>query len=108
MLLGYESQKEAAGKLATFSWIGSALYLVIFDPHAPGPVFSGGFVVVGMFVAALVFGVLIYFIQRAVARVVMSFGMDVYPPAVRLLGVVLFVAEVGGIFYIAREAYRML
>jgi hypothetical protein len=62
----YEKMKETEGSLATYVWIGSGLFLFLRDGGI-GALFSLKailFFVVGMFVAAILFGNMGYLLQR--------------------------------------------
>jgi hypothetical protein len=66
----YEKMKKTSGGLATYVWIGSGLFLFLSDGGI-GALFSLKailFFVVGMFVAAIVFGNMGYLLQRGLGK----------------------------------------
>lgn len=95
------------GKLAAFAWVGSSLFLFITSSSAN--VFSvqaAAFVVVGMLGAALVFGNVGYWLQRAVVSVSVDKLAGLRPELgariVHGVGIVLTLAEVAAVFLVAR------
>lgn len=108
----YEQQKEAAGRFATFAWIGSGLYLYVSTEGAH--LFSWhalAFFLVGMFVAAVVFGVAIYGLQRGISKMIVAFvGMPgpSIATAIRNLGIALYAAEAALIFMSASWVFHQL
>jgi len=68
----YTRQKESAGKSATFAWIGFGIYLFIVTDRANFLSWQAAvYFIVGMFAAALVFGIAGYIVQRLLAKVLM-------------------------------------
>lgn len=103
--MDFERQKEAAGSWATFVWIGSGLYLYLSTEGASILSWSAlGFFVVGMFAAAIVFGIASYGLQRGLAKVL---AMMIGPPSRKVAGVIrgialaLLIAETVLIFFAA-------
>ncbi len=102
----YDKQKETHGGWATFAWIGSGIYLFA---TTEGVRFlswqAAAFFLVGTFVAALVFGIAGYVVQRGLAKAIMgvfpSPSTGVATVAV-VLGWLLFAAETVVIFLVAR------
>jgi hypothetical protein len=106
----YDKQKEAHGKWATMVWIGSGIYLFATDPAAH--FFSWQaivFFIVGMFLAAIVFGGAAYVLQRLIAKV---FMLVVREPSqgiaglIGIIGIVLFIVET--VFLAAQWCVRLL
>jgi hypothetical protein len=69
----YDKQKESHGGTATFVWIGTSLALLLSHSY-PGLLSWQGltFIIVGMFVAAVIMGGVGYWIQRQLARWLMA------------------------------------
>ena len=110
--MDYEKQKETSGAVATFAWIGSGLYLYLTTPGAS--LFSWWalvFFMVGMFVAATVFGIAIYAIQRAIVKYLLFFIRVPTRGAamgISALGWMLLVAEVVVIFFSASWVFHQI
>ena len=102
----YEKQKETHGTWATWAWIGSGAYLFATTEGASfiswqTPVFF----LVGTFVAALVFGLSAYGVQRGIAKILMRIFRSPSLAGTAVIGTVsvaLFALEVAAIFLIAR------
>lgn len=107
----FDKQKSTHGSLATFVWIGSGIYLFASSPDAS--VFSwqaAGFVFVGMFIAAVVFGWLGYGIDRGLSavllKVVSNEPTGLGATAISLLGLILALFEAALIFFVAQVVFR--
>jgi hypothetical protein len=69
----YETQKETAGIWATIVWLASGLFLYMTTEGASLLSWSALlFFLVGMFAAAVIFGVAFYLLQRGVAKAVVK------------------------------------
>jgi hypothetical protein len=110
--MDYTKQKERAGGLATLVWLGSGIYLFLTKPGAT--LFSWtalGFLLVGAFAAAFVFGIVIYLLERGVAKIPVRIGGG--PTAsiavgVRGLAWVLFLAEIGLVYLGASWTFDLI
>ena len=108
----YDRQKERHGKWATFAWMGSGVYLFAVNPQAHFLSWQAAlFFIVGMFAAAVVFGLAAYVIQRGVAKLLVtlvrqpSAGTAATVSAmVSTIGLMLFAIDAVVIFLIARWA----
>lgn len=109
----YDKQKETAGAFATFVWLISGIYLFISSPAAR--LFSLSaliFLVVGMFVAAVIFGMGLYAVQRLLAKGFMRM-MPGSPTAgkaafVQAFGLLLMAAEAVLIFMVASWIFGII
>jgi hypothetical protein len=102
----YDQQKETHGKFATFVWIASGIYLFASSDEISLISWQAAiFIFVGMFFAALVFGILGYVIQRGIAKILIRTTSG--PPtgaaasAIGILGLILMLLEALMIFYSA-------
>ena len=100
----YDEQKEHHGKVATYVWIGSGIYFFVTSDEVS--LFSwqaAGFIVIGMFAAAIIFGLLGYGIQRGIAKLLVKTMSDpltdTSASAIRILGLAIMVLEAILIFY---------
>lgn len=109
----YAEQKAVHGSVATFAWIGSALYLYL-SPSDVGlfSVQAVIFIVVGMFAAAIVFGSVGYGLQRGIARALASslgeIGSSAVAGLIVALGVVLMICEIVAVFWSASWLFSWL
>jgi len=110
--MNYEQQKEIAGRWATFAWIGSGLYLYLSTDGVSLLSWSAlGFFLVGMFTAAIIFGIAIYGLQRGITKVlVKSIGRPNrnIAGAIRSLGLALLVMETVLIFLAASWVFHQI
>ncbi len=106
----YEMQKETAGTWATIVWIGSGLILYLTTEGASLWSWSAlVFFVVGMFAAAIVFGVAIYGLQRGLSKALLKVAKVPTPgvvTAIRSIGWVLFVVETVVIYLAASWVFH--
>ena len=66
----YERQKETAGSLVTFIWLGVGVFLFLTNDEAVFLSWQAAlYFLPGTFIAALTLGLTLYAVQRAVARV---------------------------------------
>jgi hypothetical protein len=104
----YDKQKEARGRWAAFAWIASGVYLFATVEGARFLSWQAAvFFIVGMFAAAVVFGLAAYLIQRGIAKVlVRAIGEPTARTAtfVRVIGLMLHFLETVAVFLIARWA----
>lgn len=110
----YDKQKETAGGFATIIFIISGLYFFVSDGGFAS-LFSLkalGFFVAGMFLAAIVIGIPGYFLERAVAKVLMKTVKDPFSVSairkIRGIGVVLMIVTVIITFVVTKVAYKWL
>jgi hypothetical protein len=108
----YEKMKETEGSVATYVWIGSGLFLFLSDGGI-GALFSLKailFFVVGMFLAAIVFGNIGYLLQRGLGKVLAKFVQPSNSAAavIGTLGVGLMLLNVTIVFLGARFVYNLL
>lgn len=95
--MDYTAQKESAGALATITWIGAGLYLYLSTNGASLFSWSAlGFFVVGMFGAAIVFGIATHVLQRGIAKLLVLF---IKAPS---RGIARTVTGIGWILFIAQ------
>ncbi len=101
-----EREKEAHGRWTTIAWIGSGIYLFATTDGARFLSWqAAAFFIVGMFVAAVVFGLAAYLLQRGVAKVlvrIVTAPSASFATTVRAIGVALFVVETVIVFFVAR------
>ena len=108
----YQKQKEAHGKWATFAWIGSGLYLFLTaDGVSIWSWQALVFFLVGMFAAAIIFGIAAYGVQRGIAKILAK-GIT-RPTAslakiVSMIGISLFVVETVVIFLVAQWMFHQI
>jgi len=101
----YEKQRQTAGSWATLVWLASGLSLYLTSESAT--LFSWSalvFLAVGMFAAAIVFGIAFYLVQRAIAKALMIFVSTPTPgvaTAIRSIGFVLLLLEAVLIYLVA-------
>ncbi|MDD4456548.1 MAG: hypothetical protein PHC98_03070 [Syntrophotalea acetylenica] len=109
---GYEKQKEAHGGWATIVWIASGIYFFATSPTATFISWQAlVYFVVGMFIAAAVFGGLSYGIQRGLAKILMVFIKTPSNGAaafIRVLGIGLFVVDTVVVFLSAQWAIQAM
>ncbi len=70
-MIDSDSQKETHGAIATFVWLAGSVFLFLTDARSPS-LFSlqaFGFIIIGMFVAAVVVGNITYWIQKKLAHI---------------------------------------
>ncbi len=96
----FEEQKASNGGLATIVFLITAIVLFFAGPGL-GALFSLrgiSFILIGMFVAALIVGIPMYLLERGVGKLIISLAKDVYSEAVfrrtRMAGAFLFVVHV--------------
>jgi len=110
--MAFEQQKEAIGGWATFTWIGSGLYLYLSTEGVSLLSWSAlGFFVVGMFAAPIVFGVAIYGLQWGIAKILTkAIGAPSrnIAAAVQGMGCALLVAETVLIFLAASWIFHKI
>lgn len=106
----YEKQKETAGTWAAIVWIGSGLILYLTTEGASLWSWSAlVFFVVGMFAAAIVFGVAIYGLQRGLSKALLKVAKVPTPgvvTAIRSIGWVLFFVETVVIYLAASWVFH--
>lgn len=108
----YDKQKEEAGKFATFVWIASGLYLYISSETASLFSWSAvSFFFIGMFVAALFFGIVFYLLQRLTAKILMkiipeSITLNKQALMIKSIGVIIMLVEIIVIFMTAQWAFH--
>ena len=108
----YQKQKEAHGKWATFAWIGSGLYLFLTaDGVSIWSWQALVFFLVGMFAAAIIFGIAAYGVQRGIAKILAK-GIT-RPTAslakiISVIGISLFVVETVVIFLVAQWMFHQI
>lgn len=111
-IVDYTGQKETAGKLATFAWIGSGLYLYLTTHGASLFSWSAlGFFAIGMFAAALVFGIAIYALQRGITKILVSLISSPTrrtATTITVLGWALLIAETVLIFFAASLVFHQI
>ena len=102
----YEKQKQTAGSFAMILWVGIGIYLFATNDAANFVSWQGAiYFIGGMFASALVFGMVVYAVQRGIARILM--GIFSSPSAgaaviVYGIGIALNVVEAVVIYYIAK------
>ena len=96
----YEEQKASAGGLATIVFLLTAAVLFITGPGI-GAIFSLhgiGFIVIGMFAAAIAVGIPLYLVQRAISKILVKALMDPFSDRsvsiVKGVGVVLMLIQI--------------
>ncbi len=105
-----QNQKEAHGKWATFAWIGSSLYLFLTtDGVSIWSWQALDFFLVGMFAAAIIFGIAAYSVHRGIAKILAK-GIT-KPTAslakiISMIGIDLFVVETVVIFLVAQWMFH--
>lgn len=106
----YDRQKEQAGSWATIVWIASGLFLYLTSESAS--LFSWSaviFFVVGMFAAAIVFGIAFYLIQRGIAKLLLTLIKEPTPRVASIIssiGWVLLAIETVVIYLVASWVFR--
>lgn len=105
-----EANRETAGKLATFVWIASGIYLFATSPKASFISWQSlVFFVVGMFVAAVVLGGVSYFIRTLLTDIGARIRLNpVIATVFAILGFVLLIADFVVGFLVARWAFHQL
>ena len=109
-----EVNKEKSGRLATFIWIASGVYLFSSTPHASFLSWQAAvFFVAGMFAAAILLGSLFYFITTMLTGMFSKLaGRSPISPmlalAISFTGLLLFISNVAGSFIIARWVFHVL
>ncbi len=102
----YAKQKDDAGKFATFAWIAVGIWLIYRNPDATFLSWQAAvYFVIGMFLAAIVFGLVAHFLQRAIAKMVVFSGAEpgvVGGVSLSVLGLVLMVGEAVVIYFAAK------
>lgn len=108
----YDKAKADHGGFATYTWIGSGLYLFLADGGLRSlfTLKSIAFFVIGMFVAAIIFGGIAYLLRRTLAR---GFSRLLSPsPAtvvlLTILGFVLTAVDVVLVYVSARLVYGLI
>lgn len=106
----YEKMKETDGAFAWLAWLGSCLYLFIFDgTHGSLLSFKGlVFIVGGSFFAATVFGVFFHYFKRFLSRYVFRFAAPNLGVAafVSIFGLAIALFEVFVIYSVASWGYQ--
>lgn len=108
----YDQQKKKHGDWAAMVWIGSGIYLFATDPAAHFLSWQAlVFFIVGMFLAAIVFGGAAYVLQRLIGKV---FMLVVREPSqgiaglIGIIGIILFIVETIAVFLTARWCMGIL
>lgn len=108
----YDKQKETHGKWATFVWLGSGVYLFITTDSASFLSWQAAvYFLVGMFVAALLFGMAAYILQRGMAKMLantISTPSTGVVAAIQALGLAIFILETVVIFFCAQWIVRQV
>lgn len=103
----YEKQKEVHGGSATFLWLIFGVIAFAIEPAARFLSWQAAvYFVIGMFIAAVVFGWIGYGLQRVTAKVFMKTGGSV--AAIKSAGVALLVVDAALIYFVARWVVRVL
>jgi hypothetical protein len=103
----YDKQKEQHGRSATFLWLIVGGIVFYADPASRLLSWQAAvFFVVGMFVAAILFGLMGYGLTRGVTKLVIASRVPV--AIIPVLGWVLFAIEAALIYFAARFAIQVL
>jgi len=103
-------QKEVSGAFATHVWIASGIFLYVTSESAP-LWWAFLFVLGGMFIAAAVFGVAFYLLQRGITKALV---LVVKRPSLRAataiysLGLMLMAVEAVVIYLAARWTFQLI
>lgn len=70
----YDEQKALHGKFATIIWVLGSIILFVLDGGISGLLTwkAAAFIVIGMFIAAIVVGNASYWLQRTIAKLVLA------------------------------------
>ena len=110
----YEKQKESAGKFATFAWIACGFYLYLTSDTASIFSISGAiFFLGGMFVSAVLFGLMIYGAQRTTAKMLTKIlpekmAIPRQATIIKNIGILLFVVQLIVIYIAANWTFNWL
>lgn len=107
----YEKQKEIQGKFATFAWIGVGIYLMItVDSFRFLSWQSAVYFIVGMFVAAILFGSIFYYLQRGFAKILFKTAEPSKGIAsiISVAGIVIMALEIAVVFLVAKFVLNLL
>lgn len=103
----YTKQKESSGKFASIAWIVVGVYLFVVTERASFLTWQAVvYFLVGMFFAAIVFGIVSYLAQRLVAKILMVFSQHRTASAAAIavvMGFVLLVGELILIYFAAEH-----
>ena len=106
------SEKQKAGQFATYAWLLIGVYLFYRHPEARFLSWqAAAYFVVGTFVAAVVFGWLVYGLQRLTAKYALFFIKRPSRSAavfITLVGFVLMGIELVVIYIVASEVFDRL
>jgi len=107
-----EKQKKDAGSFAAMVWIVSGVYIVwAYDEVQLLSMASAIFFIIGMFVAALLFGGLVFMLQRLLAKLLSAFVRPDRPVLVALTGllaIILLLVETIAIYFAAKWTFLSL
>ncbi len=108
----YRKQKQSAGTFAVFVWLLSGVYLFWVDPTANFLSWqSATYFIAGMFVAAIVFGVMFYLVEHGLSKAVSDLiqgGSTGAATGFFLLSALLMIIEAIVIFLVANWTYNWL
>ena len=107
-----DNEKQKAGQFATYAWLLIGVYLFYRHPEARFLSWqAAAYFVVGTFVAAVVFGWLVYGLQRLTAKYALFFIKRPSGSAavfIYLVGIVLMGVELVVIYIVASEVVDLL
>ncbi len=109
----YDDQKNASGGLASIAWLLSCAYLYFTAPNGTHlfSLFGLGFVIIGMFVAAILIGIVFYIVQRIVGKIAILVGAkpnSTWRTILWLVGFALMAAQILATFILANWAFNLI
>lgn len=109
----YDKQKETAGTFATFTWIASSLYLFISSGYPLFSWYATLFIFIGMFFAAIVFGIVFYGMQRLTAKILVKtiptkMTVNKQATLIKSIGLFIMLLEIVLIFGVASFSFSKL
>lgn len=110
----YEAQKASAGGLATIVFLLTSLVLFIAGPGI-GRIFSLrgiGFILIGMFVSAIVLGIVFYLLQRGITKVLLKTLTNPFSTKsvsiIKTLGIILMIVQIGFTIWVTNIAFKFV